>query len=329
MQLPVVEFRRLIASYPAFERFFHRGRSQETREADISTRKVGDLISRPPVAVTPDTTIRAAAQIMRDAHISCLAVATDGQLQGIVTARDFTNKVLAEGIDPASPVSAVMAHDPLVLTPDSLGSDILHTMLEHRIGHLPVVDGGKLVGMITQTDLTRFQAVSSALLVRDAATALRIRRYEAERLLARGGGLQEHGANLVLDLLHRGDVDEARVALVIEVQSVAEQVRGCCRRRCRHRRRAACEPHAEAAHRVDAVRLVKMARGPSVLPAPQPLPGHPHDVGVLKEVLARGPLAPLPSIQVLRRLFVQLLQVLLRPEGKLLGASGRRGERDR
>ena len=171
LMLPGTVFRGLIASFPAFERFFQRGRSQETREADISTRKVGDLIARAPIAVTPDTTIRAAAGIMRDAHISCLAIATDGVLQGIVTARDFTNKVLAEGIDPSEPVSAVMARDPMVLSPDSLGSDILHTMLEHRIGHLPVVDDGRLVGMITQTDLTRFQAVSSALLVRDAATA--------------------------------------------------------------------------------------------------------------------------------------------------------------
>ena len=171
LMLPGVEFRRLIASAPAFERFFHRGRSQESREADISTRKVGDLLARAPIAVTPDTTIRQAAEIMRDAHISCLAIATDGVLQGIVTARDFTNKVLAMGIDPAQPVSSVMAANPMTLSPDSLGSDILHTMLEHRIGHLPVVDNGKLVGMITQTDLTRFQAVSSALLVRDAATA--------------------------------------------------------------------------------------------------------------------------------------------------------------
>jgi CBS domain-containing protein len=169
--LPEPEFRRLVAGFPAFERFFHRGRSQEVREADISTRKVGDLIAREPIAVPPATPVRQAAQIMRDAHISCLAVTEDGALRGIVTARDFTNKVLAEGLDPATPVSAVMAADPLVLTPDSLGSDILHTMLEHRIGHLPVVDGGRLVGMITQTDLTRFQAVSSALLVRDAATA--------------------------------------------------------------------------------------------------------------------------------------------------------------
>jgi CBS domain-containing protein len=171
LQLPQTEFRRLIASYPAFERFFHRGRQHDRREADISTRKVGDLIARAPVAVPPETTIQAAAQVMRDAHISCVAVVQGERLVGIVTARDFTNKVLAEGLDPGAPVSTVMARDPLTLTPDSLGSDVLNRMLEHRIGHLPVVDDGRLVGMITQTDLTRFQAVSSALLVRDAATS--------------------------------------------------------------------------------------------------------------------------------------------------------------
>ncbi|MDX5350376.1 MAG: DUF294 nucleotidyltransferase-like domain-containing protein [Paracoccaceae bacterium] len=171
LMLPQAEFRRLIASYPAFERFFHRGRQHENREADISTRKVGDLIARAPISVPADTSIREAAARMRDAHISCLAITEGDRLVGIVTARDFVNKVLAQGLDPAAPVSAVMAADPMVLTPDSLGSDVLNRMLEHRIGHLPVVDEGRLVGMITQTDLVRFQAVSSALLVRDAATA--------------------------------------------------------------------------------------------------------------------------------------------------------------
>ena len=65
-----------------------------------------------------------------------------------------------------------MTADPITLSPDSLGSDILHIMLERRIGHLPVVDEGRLVGMVTQTDITRFQAASSALLVRDAAQPL-------------------------------------------------------------------------------------------------------------------------------------------------------------
>jgi CBS domain-containing protein len=171
LMLPEAEFRRLIAGYPAFERFFHRGRQHENREADISTRKVGDLIARAPIAVPAGTSIREAAGTMRDAHISCLAITEGDRLVGIVTARDFVNKVLAQGLDPAAPVSTVMAADPMVLTPDSLGSDVLNRMLEHRIGHLPVVDDGKLVGMITQTDLVRFQAVSSALLVRDAATA--------------------------------------------------------------------------------------------------------------------------------------------------------------
>ncbi len=64
-----------------------------------------------------------------------------------------------------------MTADPVSLPPSALGSDILHLMLERRIGHLPVVEDGRLVGMVTQTDLTRFQAMSSAQLVRDVATA--------------------------------------------------------------------------------------------------------------------------------------------------------------
>jgi CBS domain-containing protein len=103
--------------------------------------------------------------------VSSLGVVDGGRFLGILTNRDLTNKVLAVGRDPATPVHAVMTPDPISLPPDALGSDVLHLMLERRIGHLPVVQGGELLGMITQTDLTRFQAVSSAVLVRDVATA--------------------------------------------------------------------------------------------------------------------------------------------------------------
>jgi CBS domain-containing protein len=48
---------------------------------------------------------------------------------------------------------------------------VLHVMLEHRVGHLPIAENGRLLGIITQTDLTRFQAVSSAQLIRDVAMA--------------------------------------------------------------------------------------------------------------------------------------------------------------
>ncbi|MFN4172306.1 MAG: DUF294 nucleotidyltransferase-like domain-containing protein [Pseudorhodobacter sp.] len=169
--LPTSEFRRLIAEQPAFERFFGRGRGHETRGADLTTQKVADLMARKPVTVEAADSIRRAAERMRDHRVSSLGVLEDGRFVGIVTTRDMTGKALAAGLDPAGPVADIMTRDPVTLSPEDLGSDILHVMLERRIGHLPVLEAGRLVGMITQTDITRFQAVSSALLVRDAATA--------------------------------------------------------------------------------------------------------------------------------------------------------------
>jgi CBS domain-containing protein len=169
--LPEADLRRLIATVPAFERFFSRTRPAEARTNDLSTLKVSDLMARNPVTISPDAPVSEAARMMRDRHISSLCVTSDGALLGIVTTRDLTGRVLAEGLSGDTAVGEVMTPDPQVLAPDDLGSDILHTMLERRIGHLPVVRDGQVVGVITQTDLTRFQAVSSAQLVRDAATA--------------------------------------------------------------------------------------------------------------------------------------------------------------
>lgn len=171
LMLPTAEFRRLIADFPAFERFFHRGRPAEARSSDLTVQKVADLMARRPVTVGPDEPVRRAAQKMRDAHVSSLGVVEGDRFLGIVTTRDMTNKVLASGMDGMTPVAEVMTADPVSLHPTALGSDILHVMLERQIGHLPIVEDGRLVGMITQTDLTRFQAVSSAQLVRDAAIA--------------------------------------------------------------------------------------------------------------------------------------------------------------
>jgi len=169
--LPPAEFRRLVKDSPAFERFFSRGRTQDNRTNDLATRKVADLMARKPVIIAPGESVFHAAVKMRDAHVSSLGVVDQGRFVGIVTTRDLTGKVLAEGRDPATPVHVVMTAAPISLPPEALGSDVLHLMLERRIGHLPVVEGDRLVGMITQTDLTRFQAVSSAVLIRDLAGA--------------------------------------------------------------------------------------------------------------------------------------------------------------
>ena len=171
LKLPEAILRGLIATHPAFERYFIRSRPAEARGSDLSTLKVADLMANSAVAVDPQTSVTKAARMMRDQRISSLAVTENGVLKGIVTTRDLTARVLAEGLSGSTPVAQIMTADPLALSPDALGADILHTMLERRIGHVPVVQDGKLLGIVTQTDLTRFQAVSSAQLVRDAASA--------------------------------------------------------------------------------------------------------------------------------------------------------------
>ena len=158
--LPVAEWRRLIAGSPAFERYFNRSRPAESRGNDLSTLKVADLMARDPVTVAPGATVAEAARLMRDNKISSLAVTRDEVLLGILTTRDLTARVLAEGLGSDTPVAQIMTADPLALSPDALGSDILHTMLERRIGHVPVVRDGKLRGIVTQTDLTRYPIAS-------------------------------------------------------------------------------------------------------------------------------------------------------------------------
>ncbi len=167
--LPADEFHRLRQAHPPFARFFDRTRPAEGRRTDLSTLPVTDLMAADPVTCPPDMPIVEAARLMRDRHISCLGVVEQDRLVGIVTVRDLANRAVAGAMDLSGPISGVMTPRPEALPPTALGSDVLHVMLEHRVGHLPIVDKGRLIGIVTQTDLTRFQAVSSAQLIRDIA----------------------------------------------------------------------------------------------------------------------------------------------------------------
>lgn len=173
LMLPEAEFHRLLRESPAFARFFTRGRPIAARGGpDVAMLKLSDLLARAPLTAGPETTIAEAARMMREAHASSLGIVDPaGGLQGLVTIRDMSNRVVAEGRDTSAPVTTIMTTDPVVLPPDALGSDVLNVMMEKRVGHLPVVDGGRFVGMITQTDLMRVQAISTSVLIRDMAKA--------------------------------------------------------------------------------------------------------------------------------------------------------------
>ncbi|SDE25743.1 CBS domain-containing protein [Paracoccus isoporae] len=172
LMLPAAEFHRLMRDSPAFARFFRRGGAVSRGGADIAALKVADLLGRDPVATGPQTPIAEAARIMRDAGVSSLGITDEaGGLLGLVTIRDMSNRVVAEGRALSGPVQDIMTADPVSLPPSALGSDVLNTMMERRVGHLPVVEAGRFVGMVTQTDLTRLQAISGSALIREVAQA--------------------------------------------------------------------------------------------------------------------------------------------------------------
>lgn len=175
LSIPADVFTALVADHPGIARFFDRSRPARAKRQDLTTMSLADVMTRDPLTCTPDTAIRAAAGRMRDNSVSSLMVMQDAKLAGILTTRDLTNRAVAEGLPPETPVAQVMTPDPVTLPPSALVSDVLHRMVERHITHMPVVEAGRLVGILTQTDLTRFQAQSSAAMIGEIADASSIK----------------------------------------------------------------------------------------------------------------------------------------------------------
>lgn len=171
LRIPADAFHALMESHPRVMRFFDRTRPQARRRQDVTTMALSDLMTRDPLTCTPETPLIEAARKMREIHVSCIIAAEGGAVRGILTTGDITSRAVAEGLPLETPVAQVMTADPIALPPTALVADVLHTMVERGITHMPVVEAGQLIGILTQTDLTRFQATSSAALIQEIAAA--------------------------------------------------------------------------------------------------------------------------------------------------------------
>jgi CBS domain-containing protein len=170
--LPAEAFAQLCAVHPDAAAFYARVAPTGPKKRDLATMPVSDLMSAAPISCAPETSLQDAAAQMRAARVSSLIVTSKGVLSGIVTTKDMTYKALAEALPATTPISRILTLGPLTLTPTALVSDALHMMLERKISHLPIVDGkGRPVGIITQTDLTRYQALSTGQLISDIVRA--------------------------------------------------------------------------------------------------------------------------------------------------------------
>jgi CBS domain-containing protein len=114
---------------------------------------VRDLVAGDVVWVAPDATLRQAAESMMSNEVGSVAVEVDGALEGILTERDILRAV-AEGADlDLDPVSSWMTEYPDSFDPEMAIEEAAEWMLATGFRHLPVVDGGAVVGVISIKDV--------------------------------------------------------------------------------------------------------------------------------------------------------------------------------
>ncbi len=106
--------------------------------------------------IGPDDSVFAAIQIMSDKCAGALLVTQGEQILGIVTERDYARKViLKDRSSKSTPVSAIMTTDLITVAPGESITTCMNIMTEKRVRHLPVIEGDRLEGLVSQGDLVR------------------------------------------------------------------------------------------------------------------------------------------------------------------------------
>ena len=114
---------------------------------------VRDVMRKNVVVAKPSITIREASQVMGELHIGSLIVREGEDIVGILTERDVLLAV-AKGVNTEETVvEEIMSKDVVTIEPDKKLEDAVELMMEHKIKKLPVVEGKKLVGIITASDI--------------------------------------------------------------------------------------------------------------------------------------------------------------------------------
>jgi len=124
-------------------------------------RRLSDIIcNQRPLTLTPSHSVKDGCNKMRERKVgSVLLVDETGQLIGIFTGRDAVARVLAEGKNAAkTPLGDVMTKDPIVMGPEMTAIDALRLMWDGGFRHVPVVQEGDLLGVVSRGDFRAMEA---------------------------------------------------------------------------------------------------------------------------------------------------------------------------
>ena len=119
---------------------------------------VRDVMTTEVITIDESASVREAARLMSEKNVGCLVVLRGGEPVGIITERDILVRVVAEGKDPdAVRVGWVMSSPIIKGSPDMTIEEAARLMTNKRIKKLPIFEGGRMVGIITLTDIVSAQ----------------------------------------------------------------------------------------------------------------------------------------------------------------------------
>jgi CBS domain-containing protein len=105
-------------------------------------------------SVSPSQSLADAAEVMKGQDVGSVPVVEEGRLAGIVTDRDIVTRAVAERRNPqAVEVEEIASHDLVTVESEQDLDDALALMARHKVRRLPVLEGGRLVGMLAQADI--------------------------------------------------------------------------------------------------------------------------------------------------------------------------------
>ncbi|RLE75160.1 MAG: CBS domain-containing protein [Thermoprotei archaeon] len=118
--------------------------------------QVKDVMTRRIITIESDRTVHEAARKMARARVSTIIVVEGGEPVGIITDSDIIKKVVAKNLRPSSVrVKEIMSSPIIYVTPEADLEEVKDVMVRRKIRRLPVVSDGKLVGIVTVSDIAR------------------------------------------------------------------------------------------------------------------------------------------------------------------------------
>jgi signal-transduction protein with cAMP-binding, CBS, and nucleotidyltransferase domain len=124
--------------------------------------QVSDVLKgkeRTLLTIASDASVYDMVKQMVDANVGSLLVTVGGRIEGIVTERDYLRRVTLEGrTDKDTPVSEIMTSPLIVVTPETAVDECMAIMTDRRIRHMPVVEDGEVVALVSIGDLVKFQS---------------------------------------------------------------------------------------------------------------------------------------------------------------------------